>query len=168
MSSVRCHKDTTWKSILSTWCNSCSCKLFEHIFQNESSSLGWCLVKSHFALNFQAFSIFMAMVLRALGPDNSIDYDSDDDFVPARLPLLRNEVQQTYQTAAHSLSLKIDSWIVSKPMRRWHALLLASEHSWYNSLLTFLNFRRGKWWRLVFDPKALRLSNKIFSSEPPH
>lgn len=49
------------------------------------------------------------MVLRALGPDSSIDYDSDDDFVPARLPLLRNEVQQTYQTAAPSLSLKIDS-----------------------------------------------------------
>ncbi|URD84457.1 Tetraspanin family [Musa troglodytarum] len=57
----------------------------------------------------QAFSIFMAMVLRALGPDNSIDYDSDDGFVPARLPLLRNKVQQTYQTAAPSLSLKIDS-----------------------------------------------------------
>ncbi|CAL9205124.1 unnamed protein product [Musa hybrid cultivar] len=57
----------------------------------------------------QAFSIFTAMVLRALGPDSSIDYDSDDDFVPARLPLLRNEVQQTYHTAAPSLSLKIDS-----------------------------------------------------------
>ncbi|RRT58862.1 hypothetical protein B296_00034093 [Ensete ventricosum] len=62
-----------------------------------------------FALNFQAFSIFIAMVLRALGPDTSTDYDSDDDFVPARLPLLRNVVQQTYQTAVPSLSLKIDS-----------------------------------------------------------
>ncbi|RWW27380.1 hypothetical protein GW17_00008189, partial [Ensete ventricosum] len=57
----------------------------------------------------QAFSIFIAMVLRALGPDTSTDYDSDDDFVSARLPLLRNVVQQTYQTAVPSLSLKIDS-----------------------------------------------------------
>ncbi|RWW46960.1 hypothetical protein BHE74_00047085 [Ensete ventricosum] len=65
--------------------------------------------ESHIALNFQAFSIFIAMVLRALGPDTSTDYDSDDDFVSARLPLLRNVVQQTYQTAVPSLSLKIDS-----------------------------------------------------------
>ncbi|KAG1359560.1 Tetraspanin-19 [Cocos nucifera] len=39
----------------------------------------------------QALSIFLAMVLRALGPDHGSYYDSDDDIVPARLPLLRNQ-----------------------------------------------------------------------------
>ncbi|URE44511.1 Stem-specific protein [Musa troglodytarum] len=40
----------------------------------------------------QALSIFTAMVLRALGPDSGTDCDSDDDSIPARLPLLRNQV----------------------------------------------------------------------------
>ncbi|RRT57179.1 hypothetical protein B296_00018891 [Ensete ventricosum] len=40
----------------------------------------------------EALSIFMAMVLRALGPDSGTDCDSDDDSIPARLPLLRNQV----------------------------------------------------------------------------
>ncbi|CAL9119671.1 unnamed protein product [Musa acuminata var. zebrina] len=40
----------------------------------------------------QALSIFAAMVLRALGPDSGTDCDSDDDAIPARLPLLRNQI----------------------------------------------------------------------------
>ncbi|XP_074568649.1 tetraspanin-19-like [Curcuma longa] len=43
----------------------------------------------------QASSIITAMVLKALGPDCEIDYDSDDDSVTARLPLLRNQVLRT-------------------------------------------------------------------------
>ncbi|URE44509.1 Stem-specific protein [Musa troglodytarum] len=42
----------------------------------------------------QALSIFTAMVLRALGPDSGTDCDSDDDSIPARLPLLRNQVNR--------------------------------------------------------------------------
>uniref|UniRef100_A0A0E0H7J8 Uncharacterized protein n=1 Tax=Oryza nivara TaxID=4536 RepID=A0A0E0H7J8_ORYNI len=41
----------------------------------------------------QVLSIVLGMVLRALGPDRESDYDSDDDpSVPARLPLLRNQL----------------------------------------------------------------------------
>ncbi|URE44513.1 Stem-specific protein [Musa troglodytarum] len=42
----------------------------------------------------EALSIFTAMVLRALGPDSGTDCDSDDDSIPARLPLLRNQVNR--------------------------------------------------------------------------
>ncbi|KAF8391366.1 hypothetical protein HHK36_023670 [Tetracentron sinense] len=41
----------------------------------------------------QGLSILLAMVLRALGPGQERSYDSDDDYVPARLPLLKHPVQ---------------------------------------------------------------------------
>ncbi|XP_042428244.1 tetraspanin-19-like [Zingiber officinale] len=41
----------------------------------------------------QALSIILAMVLKVLGPNIETDYDSDDDYIPARLPLLRNQSQ---------------------------------------------------------------------------
>ncbi|MQL88632.1 hypothetical protein Taro_021191, partial [Colocasia esculenta] len=44
----------------------------------------------------QALSILLAMVLRALGPDREGDYDSDDDYIPTRLPLLRNHQNPSY------------------------------------------------------------------------
>ncbi|KAG0462215.1 hypothetical protein HPP92_020691 [Vanilla planifolia] len=43
----------------------------------------------------QASSILLAMVLRALGSYRGSYYDSDDDFINARLPLIRNQVQPT-------------------------------------------------------------------------
>ncbi|KAG6500183.1 hypothetical protein ZIOFF_040023 [Zingiber officinale] len=42
----------------------------------------------------QGMSIFLAMILKALGPNSGSSYDSDDDFVNARVPLLWNQVQQ--------------------------------------------------------------------------
>ncbi|XP_008802328.1 tetraspanin-19-like [Phoenix dactylifera] len=60
----------------------------------------------------QALSIFLAIVLRALGPDHGSYYDSDDDTVPARLPLLRNQAHRTPYTAEPNLSTKNDSWNV--------------------------------------------------------
>ncbi|PKU60118.1 Tetraspanin-19 [Dendrobium catenatum] len=60
----------------------------------------------------QALSIFLAMVLRALGPDHVYYYDSDDDSVPARLPLLRNETQNTSYVANTGLFLKNHPWFV--------------------------------------------------------
>lgn len=47
----------------------------------------------------QAVCVFLAIVLRALGPDRGSYYDSDDDYVPARLPLLRNQVQHNQYVA---------------------------------------------------------------------
>ena len=60
----------------------------------------------------QALSIFLAMVLRALGSTNGSYYDSDDDYIPARLPLLRNQAQNSpYSQVPHLTSLN-DSWNV--------------------------------------------------------
>ncbi|XP_042420992.1 tetraspanin-19-like isoform X1 [Zingiber officinale] len=53
----------------------------------------------------QALSIILAMVLKVLGPNIETDYDSDDDYIPARLPLLRNQSQP-------NLTLKNYSWNV--------------------------------------------------------
>ncbi|WOL05390.1 tetraspanin-19-like [Canna indica] len=61
----------------------------------------------------QAFSIVVAMVLRTLGPDNETDYDSDDDSIPARLPLLRSHVQQTHRPTDSNSTLKNDTWKVN-------------------------------------------------------
>ncbi|XP_073112623.1 tetraspanin-19 isoform X1 [Elaeis guineensis] len=61
----------------------------------------------------QASSIFLAMMLRALGPDCGSYYDSDDDYVPARLPLLKNHVQHTPYVADPHVSSRNDSWNVS-------------------------------------------------------
>ncbi|RZS08417.1 hypothetical protein BHM03_00039388 [Ensete ventricosum] len=45
----------------------------------------------------QGMSLFVAMILRALGPYHGNCYDSDDEYLPARLPLLRNQAQQHTQ-----------------------------------------------------------------------
>ena len=60
----------------------------------------------------QALSIILAMVLRALGPENEIEYDSDDDAVPARLPLLRNKPQHGPSYGEPNSPRRIDSWHV--------------------------------------------------------
>ncbi|KAJ1694473.1 hypothetical protein LUZ63_011171 [Rhynchospora breviuscula] len=58
----------------------------------------------------QAISIFLAIVLRALGPDPGNYYDSDDDLVPARLPLLRNQSQHASYSIDPNLSQQGVSW----------------------------------------------------------
>jgi hypothetical protein len=58
----------------------------------------------------QALSIILAMVLWALGPYREIDYDSDDDPVPARLPLLRNQAQHGPSYVETNLPRRSDSW----------------------------------------------------------
>ncbi|XP_058078070.1 tetraspanin-19 [Magnolia sinica] len=58
----------------------------------------------------QGLSIFVAMILRALGPDHGSYYDSDDEYAPARLPLLKNHVQQIPYVADPLFPLKNDSW----------------------------------------------------------
>ncbi|KAG0474637.1 hypothetical protein HPP92_014323 [Vanilla planifolia] len=64
------------------------------------------------AVAAQAMSIFLAMVLRALGPDYGVYYDSDDESEPPRLPLLRKHVHNTPFTANANLLLKNDSWSI--------------------------------------------------------
>ncbi|WVZ87714.1 hypothetical protein U9M48_034310 [Paspalum notatum var. saurae] len=59
----------------------------------------------------QVLSIILGMVLRTLGPDREIDYDSDDDAtVPTRLPLLRNMSQHGSGYDEPNTSRRSDSW----------------------------------------------------------
>lgn len=58
----------------------------------------------------QALSIFLALILRALGPDRGSYYDSDDDYAPTRLPLLKNQIQQPPYVVDPHLSLKNETW----------------------------------------------------------
>ena len=55
-------------------------------------------------------SIFLAMVLRALGSDRGSYYESDDDYIPARLPLLRDQVQHGPYIVDPHLAIRNDSW----------------------------------------------------------
>ena len=54
----------------------------------------------------QAISIFLDVVLRALGSDRGSYYESDAEYVPARLPLLRNQVQHASYIVDHHLAIR--------------------------------------------------------------
>ncbi|KAK9150090.1 hypothetical protein Syun_008399 [Stephania yunnanensis] len=61
----------------------------------------------------QGVSILLSMILRALGSDQVRDYDSDDDFAVARLPLLRNQAQVPACVVGEPHFIpKSDSWNV--------------------------------------------------------
>ncbi|XP_077241750.1 tetraspanin-19-like isoform X2 [Tasmannia lanceolata] len=62
----------------------------------------------------QALSMFLAMVLRALGPDRGSYYDSDDDYIPARLPLLKNQVPQPPYVVNPHYPLQNDAWNINR------------------------------------------------------
>ncbi|RWR84247.1 tetraspanin-19-like protein [Cinnamomum micranthum f. kanehirae] len=61
---------------------------------------------------YKALSILLAMILQALGPDRGGYYDSDDDYTPARLPLLKPPVQQPPYAVDSHFKLKNDVWNV--------------------------------------------------------
>lgn len=58
-------------------------------------------------------SLFLGMILRALGPDSRDGCDSDDEYIPARLPLLRDRVQHAPYVGDPSAPYQKDSWNVS-------------------------------------------------------
>ncbi|CAD5170475.1 unnamed protein product, partial [Musa acuminata subsp. malaccensis] len=60
----------------------------------------------------QAMSLFLGMILRALGPDSRNGCDSDDEYIPARLPLLRDRVQHAPYVGDPSAPYQKDSWNV--------------------------------------------------------
>lgn len=61
-------------------------------------------------LAVQGVSILLAMILRALGPHPERYYDSDDDYTPDRVPLLRNYVPPPYAVPDPHNAAKTDSW----------------------------------------------------------
>ncbi|XP_047945316.1 tetraspanin-19-like [Salvia hispanica] len=65
----------------------------------------------------QGLSMLLAMVLKALGPHSEKYYESDDEYLPDRVPLLKNYAPPHGSEPAYG---KSDSWIVrsnSKTLR---------------------------------------------------
>ncbi|XAR55491.1 hypothetical protein NMG60_11035569 [Bertholletia excelsa] len=59
----------------------------------------------------QGLSLLLAMILKALGPYHERCYDSDDDYSPDRVPLLKNYVQPPYVVSGDPVyGSRNDSW----------------------------------------------------------
>ncbi|KAL6536945.1 hypothetical protein OROHE_012529 [Orobanche hederae] len=59
----------------------------------------------------QGLSVLLAMILKALGPRTERYYESDDDYLPDRVPLLKNYVPpQSYVVSEPAYGVKKDAW----------------------------------------------------------
>lgn len=59
----------------------------------------------------QGLSMLLAMILKALGPHSETYYESDDDYIPDRVPLLKNYVRpHPYVVSDPLYQPKNDSW----------------------------------------------------------
>ncbi|KAK6120687.1 hypothetical protein DH2020_045568 [Rehmannia glutinosa] len=59
----------------------------------------------------QGLSMLFAMILKALGPHTERYYESDDDYLPDRVPLLKNYVPpQSYVVSEPAYGVKNDAW----------------------------------------------------------
>lgn len=65
----------------------------------------------------QGLSVLLAMALRALGPNQCSNYDSDEEYGPARLPLINNQAQQPAYVIGDSplpFANKNEAWSTNK------------------------------------------------------
>ncbi|XP_058209037.1 tetraspanin-19 [Rhododendron vialii] len=60
----------------------------------------------------QCLCMLLATILRNLGPHSERCYDSDDDYIPDRVPLLKNYVHPHYAVGDPIYGSKNDSWNV--------------------------------------------------------
>ena len=59
----------------------------------------------------QGLSMLLAMILKALGPHTERYYESDDEYLPDRVPLLKNYVPpQSYAAGEPAYGLRNDAW----------------------------------------------------------
>ncbi|KAL6538267.1 hypothetical protein OROGR_012255 [Orobanche gracilis] len=59
----------------------------------------------------QGLSVLLAMILKALGPRTERYYESDDDYLSDRVPLLKNYVPpQSYVVSEPAYGVKNDAW----------------------------------------------------------
>jgi hypothetical protein len=59
----------------------------------------------------QGLSMLLATILKALGPPSDRYYESDDEYLPDRVPLLKNYVPpQSYVVGESAYGAKNDSW----------------------------------------------------------
>ena len=66
-----------------------------------------------FTFPLQGLSVLSAMALRALGPNQCSNYDSDEEFPPDRLPLINNHAQQpAYVIGDSPFANKNEAWNV--------------------------------------------------------
>ncbi|RAL45328.1 hypothetical protein DM860_014738 [Cuscuta australis] len=62
-----------------------------------------------------ALSIILSMILKALRPHRETYYDSDDDYIPDRVPLLKNYVPQTSYVVGNPVhGPNADTWNIRK------------------------------------------------------
>ncbi|CAA3011510.1 tetraspanin-19-like isoform X2 [Olea europaea var. sylvestris] len=62
-------------------------------------------------VGLQGLSMLLAMILKALGPNSITYYESDDDYIPDRVPLLKNYVPpRSYAVSDPLYQRKNDSW----------------------------------------------------------
>ncbi|RZC46495.1 hypothetical protein C5167_039432 [Papaver somniferum] len=81
---------------------------FKHFVSSNFDICKWIGIS---VVAAQGLSILLSMILRALGPDQGGFYDSDDDYTPARLPLLKNPTHPpAYVVADPRFAPKSDSW----------------------------------------------------------
>ncbi|KAL1567694.1 hypothetical protein AAHA92_03147 [Salvia divinorum] len=71
----------------------------------------------------QGLSMLLAMVLKALGPHSEKYYESDDEYLPDRVPLLKNYVPPQSYGSEPAYSVKNDSWSV-RTNSKVHALII--------------------------------------------
>ncbi|XP_051136168.1 tetraspanin-19-like [Andrographis paniculata] len=59
----------------------------------------------------EGINILLAMILKALGPHPERYYESDDEYLPARVPLLKNYIPpQSYVVGDPAYSVKNNAW----------------------------------------------------------
>ncbi|KAF9589503.1 hypothetical protein IFM89_025050, partial [Coptis chinensis] len=76
-----------------------------------SSNFDFCKWVGLSVVAAQGLSVLLSMVLKALGSEQGQYYDSDDDYAPATLPLLVNQVHPSpYIVGQPHLTPKNDSW----------------------------------------------------------
>jgi hypothetical protein len=69
------------------------------------------VITNHLLLPLQALSLLLAMILRAMLSARTVDYDSDEDFVVIRRPLLVAQAPAPYlPTTVDTRGARPDLW----------------------------------------------------------
>lgn len=105
---------------------------------------------SFHACNLQGLCFLFAIILKALGPHRY--YDSDDDYLPQRAPLLQNAVQDpVYGSRPNAWNARINNKVNTIPQlfsRPWNTILIPLILSFYTSFGRVENWIRLEniWW----------------------
>lgn len=85
--------------------------MFKDLKHFVKSNFDFCKWVGLSVVAVQGLSILFSMILRAIGTDQNQYSDSDDDYAPARLPLLMNQAHPpTYVVGEPQIPPKNDSW----------------------------------------------------------